>query len=65
MLFSLLYESVYVQVDSVLTDREAEATKKAVKDGLNMVMEKSVQFHPPFIGSLQVWAWIIVKTVQV
>ena len=54
MLFSVLYESVFVQVDTMLTDREAEGTKKAVRDGLNMVMEKSVQFHPPFIGSLQV-----------
>ena len=54
MLFSILYEAVFVQVDTMLTDREAEETKKAVRDGLNMVMEKSVQFHPPFIGSLQV-----------
>ena len=55
MLFSILYESVFVQVDTMLTEREAEDTKKAVRDGLNMVMEKSVQFHPPFIGSLQVY----------
>lgn len=54
MLFSILYEAVFVQVDTMLTDREAEETKKAVRDGLNMVMEKSVQFHPPFISSLQV-----------
>ena len=54
MLFSILYEAVFVQVDTMLTDREAEETKKAIRDGLNMVMEKSVQFHPPFIGSLQV-----------
>ena len=54
MLFSTLYEAVFVQVDSVLTDREAEGTKKAVREGLNMVMEKSEQFYPPFVGSLQV-----------
>lgn len=54
MLFSVLYESVFAQVDTMLTDREAEGTKKAVRDGLNMVMEKSVQFYPPFIASLQV-----------
>ena len=56
MLFSILYKAVFVQVDTMLTDREAEDTKKAIRDGLNMVMEKSVQFHPPFIGSLQVRA---------
>ena len=54
MLFSVLYKSVFVQVDSVLTDREAEATKKAIREGLNMVMENSEQFYPPFVGSLQV-----------
>ena len=59
MLFSMLYEAVYVQVDSVLTDREANETKKAVRDGLNMVMENSEQFHPPFIGSLQVLISIV------
>jgi len=41
-------------VDHVLTDREAESTKRAVRDGLNAVMEASTQFYPPFIGSLQV-----------
>ena len=50
----MLYEAVFVQVDNVLPDGEAESTKKAVRDGLNMVMEKSIQFHPPFISSLQV-----------
>ena len=63
MLFSMLYEAVFVQVDTVLTDREAEGTKKAVRDGLNMVMEKSVLFHPPFIGSLQVLGMKYIKVV--
>lgn len=54
MLFASLFESVFAEVDHVLTDREAESTKKAVRDGLNAVMEASTLFHPPFIGSLQV-----------
>ena len=57
----MLYESVYVQVESVLTETYAEETKKAVRDGLNMVMEKSEQFHPPFIGSLQVFPCVRCK----
>lgn len=54
MLFASLFESVFAEVDYVLTDREAESTKRAVRDGLNAVMEASTLFHPPFIGSLQV-----------
>ena len=54
MLFAFLYQAVFAEVDNVLTDRQAESTKKAVRDGLNTVMESSTQFHPPFIGSLQV-----------
>ena len=54
MLFASLFKSVFAEVDHVLTDREAESTKRAVCDGLNVVMEASTQFYPPFIGSLQV-----------
>ena len=54
MLFASLFKSVFAEVDHVLTDREAESTKRAVRDGLNAVMEASTQFYPPFIGSLQV-----------
>lgn len=62
MLFSLLYQSVFQQVDEVLTESEAEATKKAIKEGLNVIMESSTQFHPPFIGSLQVRMCVCVWT---
>ena len=54
MLFASLFKSVFAEVDHVLTNREAESTKRAVRDGLNAVMEASTQFYPPFIGSLQV-----------
>ena len=54
ILFASLFKSVFAEVDHVLTDREAESTKRAVRDGLNAVMEASTQFYPPFIGSLQV-----------
>lgn len=53
-LFASLFQAVFSQVDNMLTDREAESTKKAVRDGLNAVMESSTLFYPPFIGSLQV-----------
>ncbi len=54
MLFASLFRGVFSQVDHILTEREAESTKKAVRDGLNAVMESSTLFYPPFIGSLQV-----------
>lgn len=54
MLFASLFQAVFAQVDHVLTDREAESTKKAVRDGLNAVLEASTHFYPPFIGSVQV-----------
>ena len=54
MLFASLFQAVFAQVDHVLTDREAESTKKAIRDGLNAVLEASTYFHQPFIGSVQV-----------
>ena len=54
MLFTLLYGAVFRQVDVVLTEEEAEDTKKAIKRGLNVIMDSSVLYYPPFIGSLQV-----------
>ncbi len=54
MLFASLFQGVFGQVDHILTEREAESTKKAVRDGLNAVMESSTVFYPPFIGSLMV-----------
>lgn len=41
-------------VDRELTDTEAETTVKAIKDGLNAVLESSTEFCAPFIGSLHV-----------
>ena len=41
-------------VDRELTEREAETTVKAIKDGLNAVLESSTEFCAPFIGSLHV-----------
>ena len=54
MLFSSLYRSLFAMVDRELTEREAENTVKAIKDGLNAVLESSTEFSAPFIGSLLV-----------
>ena len=55
MLFTLLYESVFKQVERTLSEADAEATKSAIQRAMNLIMsEKSTLFHPPFIASLQV-----------
>ena len=63
MLFTLLYEAVFKQVESTLQEPEADDTKSAIENAMNLIMrESSLHFHPPFIGSLQVcgcgfWVW--------
>jgi DNA-dependent protein kinase catalytic subunit len=52
MLFSSLYRSLFATVDTELTEHEAERTIKAIKDGLNAVLESSTDCCAPFIGSL-------------
>ena len=64
MLFAQLFETVFSQVDNILIDEQAEETKKAVRDGLNTVMESSTHFYPPFIGSLQVGSCLCLLQVQ-
>ena len=54
MLFACLYRSLFAMVDRELTENEAESTVKAIKDGLNAVLESSTEFCAPFIGSLHV-----------
>ena len=54
MLFTLLYEAIFQQVGSVLTDKEAEDTTVAIREGLNTIIDSSKLYHAPFIGSLQV-----------
>ena len=54
MLFSSLYRSLFAMVDRELTEREAETTIMAIKDGLNVVLRSSSEFCAPFIGSLHV-----------
>ena len=54
MLFSSLYESVFKQLESLVTERDAETIVTAVCDGINAVLKSSTQFYPPLIGSLDV-----------
>ena len=54
MLFSSLYRALFAMVDRELAESEAETTVKAIKDGLNTVLESSTDFCAPFIGSLHV-----------
>ena len=54
MLFSSLYRSLFATVDTELTEHEGERTVKAIKDGLNAVLESSTDCCAPFIGSLHV-----------
>jgi len=58
MLFTLLYEAIFQQADSVLTSKDAEETTASIKEALNTIIDSSKIFHPPFIGSLQVWPMI-------
>lgn len=59
MLFSTLYRSLFVMVERELTDSDAQMSVKAIRDGLNAVLEASTEFSAPFIGSLHVNAFII------
>ena len=54
LLFASLFNALFAEVDHHLTKEEAETTKKAVREGINTILESSQQFFPPFIGSLQV-----------
>ena len=52
-LFSSLFAAVFSLADLQLTEEEATATKTAVGEGLNFVLETSELFHPPFVASLE------------
>ena len=54
MLFASLYEAIFKQLESLVTERDAEAIVTAICDGLNAVLKSSTQFYPPLIGSLEV-----------
>ena len=54
MLFSTLYRSLFGMVEREFSDSEAEMAIKAIRDGLNAVLEASTEFSTPFIGSLHV-----------
>ena len=53
-LFGSLFCAIFSEVDHHLNETEAENTKTAMKQGINIVLESSTQFYSPFIGSLQV-----------
>ena len=40
-------------MDSVLNESQIREIHGVVQQGMNAVMDSSVQFFPPFIGSLQ------------
>ncbi len=54
LLFASLFNAIFGEIDHHLTEEEAETTKKAVRIGINTILESSQQYFPPFIGSLQV-----------
>eukprot|EP00731_Ephydatia_muelleri_P036866 Em0341g3a len=53
MLFASLYEAIFKQLESIVTERDAEAIVTAVCEGLDAVLKSSSQFYPPLIGSLE------------
>ena len=54
MLFSTLYCSLFEKMERELEETEAESAVKAIREGLNEVLDHSTEYYAPFIGSIQV-----------
>ncbi|XP_019852740.1 PREDICTED: DNA-dependent protein kinase catalytic subunit [Amphimedon queenslandica] len=53
LLFCSLFNSIFSQLDHLLTEEDAAATKGVIEGNINTILDCSTQYYPPFIGSLQ------------
>lgn len=54
LLFASLFTSILQEMEGLLTESEVDSTHDTIRESIQMTLQSSVLYHPPFIGGLQV-----------